>query len=106
MQMEITALLEELKEALSHLYGENLSGLYLYGSHARRAEDAESDVDVAIVLKDFADYWEEVQRTSHLISALSLKYDVSVSPVHMREADWLHGDSPFLHTVRQACLPL
>jgi predicted nucleotidyltransferase len=104
--MEITALLEELKEALSHLYGDNLCGLYLYGSYASRAEDAESDVDVAIVLKEFADYWEEVQRTSHLISALSLKHDVSISPVHMREADWLHGDSPFLLTVRQVCLPL
>jgi predicted nucleotidyltransferase len=106
MQMEIRALIEELKEALSHIYGKNLRGLYLYGSYARHAEDAESDVDVAIVLQDFADYWEEVQRTSHMISALSLKYDVSVSPVHVREADWLHGDSPFLHTVRKACLPL
>jgi len=104
--MELTALLEELKEALSHLYGTNLSGLYLYGSYASRAQDAESDVDVAIVLKDFADYWEEIQRTSHLISTLSLKYDVSVSPVHVREAEWLHGDSPFLHTVRKVCLPL
>ena len=104
--MELMALLEELKEALSHMYGGNLSGLYLYGSYASRAEDAESDVDVAIVLKDFADYWEEIQRTSHLISTLSLKYDVSVSPVHVREAELLHGDSPFLHTVRKACLPL
>jgi predicted nucleotidyltransferase len=106
MQMELTALLEELKAALSHIYGENLRGFYLYGSYVSRAEDAESDVDVAIVLQDFADYWEEVQRTSHIVSALSLKYDVSVSPVHMREADWRHGDSPFLHTVRKACLPL
>ena len=106
MEIELTALLEELKEALSHMYGKNLSGLYLYGSYASRAEDAESDVDVAIVLKDFADYWEEVQRTSHLISTLSLKYDVSVSPVHVRAVEWLHGDSPFLHTVRKACLPL
>ena len=104
--MELTALLEELKEALSHLYGTNLSGLYLYGSYASRAQDAESDVDVAIVLKDFADYWEEIQRTSHLISTLSLKYDVSVSPVHVREAEWLHWDSPFLHTVRKVCLSL
>jgi len=104
--MELTALLEELKEALSHIYGNNLSGLYLYGSYANHTEDAESDVDVAIVLQDFADYWEEVQRTSHLISTLSLKYDVSVSPVHVREVEWLHGDSPFLHTVRKACLPL
>ena len=54
--MELTALLEELKEALSHIYGNNLSGLYLYGSYANHTEDAESDVDVAIVLKDFADY--------------------------------------------------
>ena len=106
MQMELTALLAELKAALSHLYGENLRGLYLYGSYASRAEDAESDVDVAIILQDFADYWAEVQRTSHLVSALSLKYDVSISPVHMREADWRHGDSPFLLTVRKACLPL
>jgi predicted nucleotidyltransferase len=106
MQMEIRALIEELKEALSHIYEENLSGLYLYGSYASRTEDTESDIDVAIVLKDFADYWEEVQRTSHLVSALSLKYDIRVSPVHVREADWLHGDSPFLHTVRKACLPL
>jgi len=98
MQMDIAALVEELKEALSHLYGENRRGLYLYGSYASRAEDAESDVDVAIVLQDFADYWEEVQRTSHLVSALSLKYDVSISPVHLREADW-HRDSPFLRTV-------
>ena len=106
MQMELPVLLAELKAALSHIYGDNLRGLYLYGSYASRAEDAESDVDVAIVLRDFADYWEEVQRTSHLVSALSLKYDVSISPVHVREADWLHGDSPFLHTVRKACLPL
>jgi predicted nucleotidyltransferase len=106
MQMELTALLAELKAALSHIYGENLRGLYLYGSYASRTEAAESDVDVAIILQDFADYWEEVQRTSHLVSALSLKYDVSISPVHLRETDWLHGDSPFLLTVRKACLPL
>jgi predicted nucleotidyltransferase len=106
MQMELPALLAELKAALSHIYGDNLRGLYLYGSYASRAADAESDVDVAIILQNFADYWAEVQRTSHLVSALSLKYDVSISPVHLREADWIHGDSPFLHTVRKACRPL
>ncbi len=106
MQPEIAKLLRELKEALSRIYGENLSGLYLYGSYAVREESPESDVDVAIVLKDFGDYWEEVQRTGHVISELSLKYNVSISPVRVREADWLHGDSPFLHNVRKACVPL
>lgn len=72
MHAEITQLLQELKEALSHIYGENLRGLYLYGSYATHEEDPESDVDVAIVLRDFDDYWEEIQRTGSIISELSL----------------------------------
>jgi predicted nucleotidyltransferase len=63
MQKEMINLLKELKETLGHIYGENLGGLYLYGSYTNQAEDAESDVDVAIVLKDFRDYWEEKDST-------------------------------------------
>jgi predicted nucleotidyltransferase len=106
MHTEITQLLQELKEALSDIYGENLSGLYLYGSYATHEEDPESDVDVAIVLKDFDDYWEEIQRTGSIISELSLKYHVSISPVRVREADWVQGDSPYLHAVQKECVPV
>ena len=106
MQGKIANLLRELKEALYEIYGENLRGLYLYGSYANGEEDAESDVDVAIVLKDFSDYWEEVQRTSQVISELSLKYDMSISPIRVREADWAQEDSPFLKSVRKECIPL
>lgn len=83
-----------------------MRGLYLYGSHARREADPESDVDVLIVLKDFEDYWEEVQRTGSIISALSLKYDVSISPVRLREVDWLTEDSPFLNSARREAIAL
>ena len=106
MHAEITQLLQELKEALSHIYGENLSGLYLYGSYATHEEGPESDVDVAIVLRDFDDYWEEIQRTGSIISELSLKYHVSISPVRVREADWVQGDPPYLHAVQKECVPL
>jgi len=57
-------------------------------------------------LKDFSDYWEEVQRTSQVISELSLKYDMSISPIRVREADWAQEDSPFLKSVRKECIPL
>jgi len=106
MQSEIDLLLKELKEALRQIYQENLRGLYLYGSYAYGEDDPESDLDVAIVLKDFDDYWEEVQRTSDIISELSLKHGVSISPVRIHEADWVGEDSPFLNNVRKECIPL
>ena len=103
---DIAGLLKELKEALHKIYGKNLIGLYLYGSYATQEEDSESDVDVAIILKDFTDYWEEVQRTGHVISELSLKYNVSISPIRLREADWAQGESPFLRNVRKEHVPI
>ena len=106
MQRKITNLLKDLKEALYQIYGDNLSGVYLYGSYADGEEDAESDLDVAIILKDFDDYWEEVQRTGPLVSELSLEYGVSISPVRVREAAWLQEDSPFLNSVQEECVPL
>jgi predicted nucleotidyltransferase len=107
MQIKDThKLLKELKEILCQIYDENLEGLYLYGSYVNGEEDAESDIDIAIVLKDFWDYWEEIQRTGQAISALSLKYDVSISPIRIKKIDWTHEDSPFLNNVRKECVPL
>lgn len=106
MQRKITNLLKDLKEALYQIYGDNLSGVYLYGSYADGEEDAESDLDVAIILKDFDDYWEEVRRTGPAISELSLEYGVSISPVRVREVAWVQEDSPFLNTVRKECMAL
>jgi len=106
VRRKIDDLLTELKQALRQIYGENLCNLYLYGSYATREEEPESDVDVAIVLKQFGDYWVEIQRTSHVISELSLKYSVTISPVRVQESDWLQEESPFLNNVRKECIPL
>lgn len=106
MQTKTNKLLQELKNVLSQIYDENLGGLYLYGSYANGREDAESDIDIAIVLKDFRDYWEEIQRTGQVISDLSLKYDVSISPVRIKESDWVNGDFLFINNVRKDCIRL
>lgn len=100
----IRTLLMELKTGLAAIYGERLKGFYLYGSYARGEEDSESDVDVLVVLDHFDRYGAEVDRTGHLVSALSLKYGVSVSRVFVSQRDWSHGETPFLENAREEAI--
>ncbi len=98
-------LLREIREGLERIYGPRLRGVYLYGSYARREADAESNLDLLVVLDDFERYGKEVERTGQLGADLSLKYGVSISQVFVRERDWLLGDTPFLANVREEAIP-
>jgi type I restriction enzyme S subunit len=98
---KIQEILTKLRQGLELLYGERLVGLYLFGSFARAEATPESDVDVLIVLDEVTDYGREIERTGHLVSGLSLDYDVSISRVFVSSAAWRHRDSPFLANVRR-----
>ncbi len=94
-------LLEKLKQGLVDLYGERLKGVYLFGSFARGEQDAQSDIDLLIVLDQIPSYFGEIRSTGRLISSLALAYDVSISRVFVSESDWLRGEGPFLLDVRR-----
>jgi predicted nucleotidyltransferase len=89
---------------LQGIYGERLRGVYLYGSYARGTADAESDLDVLVVLEDFERYGDEVDRTSELVGALSLEHGISVSRVFVREREWREAPTTFLLNVRDEAL--
>lgn len=96
----IDELLTKLRHGLEQLYGERLAGVYLFGSFARGEATPESDVDILIVLDEVTDYGQEIEHTGHLISGLSLDYDVSISRVFVSSSAWRHRDSPFLASLR------
>ena len=105
MEDRIDLLVREFRDALGRLYGPRLRGVFLYGSYARGEADQESDVDILVILADFERYGEEVERTGYIGANLSLKYEVSISQVFLREHEWLHGESPFLANAREEVIP-
>jgi predicted nucleotidyltransferase len=105
MDNPLNELLADLKRELERLYGPRLRGLYLFGSYARGGGDAESDVDVLIVLDAVPRYGVEVDRTGAMASQLSLEYGVTISRVFTAENDWLSADCPFLNNVRPEAIP-
>jgi uncharacterized protein len=98
---DIRSLLSDLKVGLALIYGKRLKGVYLFGSYARDEQDSESDVDVMIVLSHYNRYPLEIQRTSELVSALSLQYGYTLSRIFVRETEFHHGDTPLLRNLRQ-----
>ena len=72
MDKRIKRLLSELRVELDSLYGDRFKGVYLYGSYARNEEDAESDVDILIVLDRVDSYSEEITQSSTGLNNLSI----------------------------------
>ena len=105
MADQVQTLTRELKAALESLYGPRLRAVYLYGSWARGDARRDSDVDVLVVLDDFASYADEVDRAAAVAAEASLRSALSVSMVFLRERDWREQDSPFLSNVREEAVP-
>lgn len=106
MPTEIEQVLSQLKKGLTELYGERLKRLYLYGSYARGDYQEGSDLDILVILKDFERAPIELERTDELMGELSLEYLITISPLFMREDDWLNADKPLLRNVRAEGVPV
>ncbi len=97
---QLNQLLRELKRELQKLYGDQLVALILYGSYARGEAHEDSDIDVAMILKNYERPALEINRTSAVASQLSLDYDSLIALVPLREHEWREKKSFFMNNLR------
>ena len=100
MSARVKKLLKQLKTGLNRVYGEQLNAIYLYGSFARGENMDGSDLDVVVILKDFQRRAAEIRRTSELVGNLSLDYEITVSPLFLRENEWTTNKFSLLRNIK------
>ena len=80
-QNELNILLKEIAAIYRKVFGDDIVKIVLYGSYARGTFDAESDIDIAAIVKGER---EELQRKLRevwiLSSDLELEYETILSP--------------------------
>ncbi len=76
-------------------YGKRLHNVFVFGSRARGEAHADSDVDVAVVIRDSSwDYWDEKLHLVDLSWKALWDADLIVEPWPVTKAAW---DDPELH---------
>lgn len=102
------ALIDRFRKTVEETYGENLDQIILYGSRARGDWEAESDVDLLVVLKELKDFWGEVRRLEaiayHTTFGSGVPILLSVIPV--KAEDFMTPVTPFLRNLRREGIPV
>lgn len=102
----IRGILETLRERLRALYGPRLRDVILFGSYARGDAEEGSDVDLMVVLDDFADERTEEGQIDPIAYELSLANDVVISLFVVRADEFRSRMSPLLLNVRREGVPI
>jgi len=94
------------RRSLEQIYGKRLCGVYLYGSAARDQLTPDSDIDIAIVLDEITNRFEEHERTSQLGSDISLEENTLVTFFFTSEADFEEGLFTIHRVIKREGIPV
>ena len=68
-------------DSYKKIYGDDIQGIYLYGSYARGDYNEDSDIDFAAIVKGERPQWNEKRsKLLHETGEIDLEYDVFISP--------------------------
>jgi predicted nucleotidyltransferase len=98
---EYKSALTEVKKILKDLYKEKLKKIILYGSYARGEQNKDSDIDLAIILKDNISPFKEIDRIIDKIYDIELKYKLLISVHPISEKKFENEKNSFLLNVKE-----
>jgi len=81
-------ILRDLKKNLEHLLGDRLVNILLFGSRARGDFSDESDIDVAIIVRELTQKLKD--KILDEVAQLELEYDMPISLLVFSEEDYHH----------------
>lgn len=88
--LKLTQLLSEIAQHAAESFGDRLESVVLYGSYARNEADAESDVDVMILVDAPKEYLSRERYSwNEFGTSLDLKYGVLTSML-LQDAETFH----------------
>jgi predicted nucleotidyltransferase len=109
-ERRIRPVLDTLHQRLKALYGDRFRGLYVFGSYARPDAGIElpesSDLDLALILSDFENLYEERARFGDLVADLSLEHSMVISVVPVAEQDFREGRTYFSRVISEYAVPV
>ncbi len=82
------AILQELKESLKRLFKDQILKMVLFGSRARGDDDEESDIDIALIVRELTPGLKD--RILGEVAKLEFKYDIPLSILILSEEDFNH----------------
>lgn len=95
-------ILRDIKDNLSHHFGNELINVILFGSQAKNKEHPYSDYDILIILKTKYN-WKVKDKVMDLCYDIDLKYDIIIDPhiIAEDELNTLRGKQPIYSNAMQ-----
>lgn len=91
--------LARFRAALDAMYGTRIERVVLFGSRARGDARTDSDYDIAVFLRDFADRWCEIDRLIPLVTEILEETGAVIHPLPYPAGAWRQR-TPLMHDVR------
>ncbi len=91
----------EVKRKLEELYGDRLQSVILYGSFARNRANADSDIDVAVILKGEIQRIKELTKIGDALDDLMIETDELISVYPLAETELDHPVWPLYKHIRE-----
>ncbi|MDW8322238.1 MAG: nucleotidyltransferase domain-containing protein [Armatimonadota bacterium] len=87
MTRSVAMVVRQCKSVLAQHYGDRFAGVVLYGSVARGRAQADSDIDLLILLRGPFNTFEELQRIVDLLYPVQLECErlISAKPVPLED---------------------